>query len=663
MFKFSFLICVLFMLLVSAHGSSQTTRLLKSAEDNLKTSDYYYALQNYLKVYEHKPNDPAVIEKILTCNEYLRNYNDVLAWSEILVGLNNKNPAYLLGNARALHNLGKYGEAEAAYNAYLKLVPADKTKIEFLIRSCDSALKWQHRPPVYKVLNMAAINTSYSEWGLARFKNGYMFSSDRLNENAEIIHSMGKDNAQEISGRTGRPYLKLYTVNENIDSSFGKPAFYTGLESEQYHTSSSSFDARKDVLYFARTRRIELPNSFNKSVFKVELVYSEASKPVRSFPFNSILDYSVGDPSISPNGRRLYFASNMPGGYGGSDLYYSDLNADGSWTKPTNLGPEINTSGQERYPYVAGDSVLYFSSDGYIGMGGLDIYSAHKSKNGWSGVRNMGPPVNSAEDDFALMVIKTTQGNSGSASIQGYFSSDRPGGKGSDDIYAFKTINPVRPAPEMARKDFFLQGKIVDVETNKGLPEVKMAVHEADSPELVRTIKTDSAGKFKFLARQHKKYALAIKLPRYFARRDTISSDTSKTGRSGTFLKIDPMVVNKAIRLDNIYYKFNQWGITLRSAKVLEGMVTLMNENPEIDIELSSHTDTRGDQPINLYISQMRAQSTVDYLISKGLEANRIYAKGYGKSLPLVRCGNSCTFEDHAKNRRTEFKIVKIHAR
>lgn len=651
----------LFLLLVSAPGFSQTTRLLKSAEGNLNTSDYYYALQNYLKVYELKPNDQAVIEKILMCNEYLRNYSDVLTWSELLVSLNGKNPVYRLRNARALHNLGKYKEAKTAYREYLKIVPQDKTKIDFLIRSCDSALNWQHMPVVFKVLNMASINTRNSDWGLARYKNGYMFSSDRLNENAELIHSMAKENVQEICGRTGRPYLKLYTVNENSDLSFGKPAFYAGLSLERYHTSSSSFDSKNDILYFARTRRIDLSNSFNKSVFKVELVYSQASKAVKSFAFNSILDYSVGDPSISANGKRLYFASNMPGGYGGSDLYYSDLNSDGSWTKPTNLGPHINTAGQERYPSLAGDSVLYFSSDGYIGMGGLDIYSAHRTKSGWADTKNMGPPVNSAEDDFALIITRSEQDLTGPPRIQGYFSSDRPGGKGSDDIYAFKTIAPVSSQPVSARTDVIIQGKIVDVETEKGIPEVKMAVHEADSPGPVKTIRTDSAGVFKFAARQHKKYALAVKLPHYFAKKDTLSSDMRTTAARTSFLKVEPMVLNKAIRLDNIYYKFNEWGITTQAATVLEGVATIMKDNPEIDVELASYTDTRGDQAINLYISQMRAQSAVDYLISIGVGAKRIYAKGYGKSTPLVHCGKGCTLDDHAKNRRTEFKIVRIH--
>jgi len=654
-------ILLLLCILVTGESFAQTTTLMKKADDLLNSTDFYYALENYLKVYDKKPNDPLVIEKILACNKFLKNYNDVLTWSEQLVRLNGANPEYRFAYASALHNLGKYKEAKIEYDIYLKSSPTDKKKIYLLERSCDSALKWLKQPYSMKIQNMAALNTGFADWGLTKFANGYMFSSDRRNDEAQQILSNGsKKGSQDIFGGTGRPYLKLYYVNMNADSSWTQPAFFSKLITERYHTSSASFDEKNNILYFSRTRKIDIPKSFNKSTFQVELVYSEAFREVKPFPYNSILNYSVGDPCVTNEGKRLYFSSNMPGGYGGSDLYYCDLKNDGTWTKPANLGPEVNTPGQERYPSVVGDSVLYFSSDGYVGMGGLDIYSAHKTAKGWTGVKNMGPPMNSAEDDFSVIVTKSSPGVSGGTKVEGYFSSDRLGGKGSDDIYSFET--QVSQAP---LSNFVVKAKIINQETGEGIPDVKLAVKETSSPEPVKNIQTDSAGIFKFEAKHHKKYEVAVKREKYFAKKDTISADDqiSLPGKPAVIdmnVKLEPMVINKSIRLDNIYYKFNEWSISDQAAKVLDGLVTVMTDNPEIDIELGSHTDTRGDAAINKYISQMRAQAAVNYLISNGVDGHRIYAKGYGKEVPLINCGSKCSPDEHAKNRRTEFKIVKI---
>lgn len=663
MFKRFYILFVLVLcMLMTGEIFAQTTTLMKKADDQLNDKDYYYALENYLKVYDKKPNDPTVIEKILMCNQFLRNYNDMLTWSEQLVRLDASNPQYRLAYASALHTIGKYKEAKAAYQVYLKSSPTEKGKVDLLIRSCDSALKWLKRPYTMTIQNVAALNTGYSDWGLTKFANGYMFSSDRKNDEAQMILTNGtKKGTQDIFGGTGRPYLKLYYVNLNGDSSWTNPAFFSKLITERYHTSSASFDDKNNILYFSRTRKIDIPKSFNKSSFQVELVYSEAFREVKSFPYNSILNYSIGDPCVTNGGKRLYFASNMPGGYGGSDLYYCDLKNDGTWTKPANLGPEVNTAGQERYPSVVGDSVLYFSSDGYIGMGGLDIYTAYRNaQGGWSGVRNMGPPINSAEDDFSVIITKSTPSASGGNSVEGFFSSDRPGGKGSDDIYSFKSEVAAQP-----KNAFVMQGKITNQETGEGVPDVKLAVKETSSPEPVKNLQTDSSGTFKFEAKKHKKYAVAVKRAAFFAKKDTISADDAviEPGKPATLalnVKLEPMVINKSIRLDNIYYKFNEWSISPQAAKVLDGLVSIMTDNPEIDIELGSHTDTRGDAAINKYISQMRAQAAVSYLISNGVDGHRIYAKGYGKEIPLVNCGGNCSAEDHARNRRTEFKIVKI---
>lgn len=714
----------------------QTFNTLTKANEDFQNTNYYYALQDYLKVYDKKPDDADVLEKIVLCNRYLHNFNDELTWCDQLIRMDGNNTAYKLEHARAQHNLGKYVDAKSEYQDYIKLVPNDSKMVKELIRSCDSGLKWSRNPdPTVKVRNMTELNTPNSEFGLTKFGNGYLFASDRKIDDAKLNGSKKTDPPQEIFGFTGRPYLKLYYVNKKGDSSWEEPSFFSKLMTEKYHTSNASYDETNNILYFTRTRKIVVPKSFSKTTFQAELVYSEAFREIKPFPYNSSLTYSVGDPCITKNGKRLYFTSGAPGGQGGADLYYSDQAADGTWKTPINLGPKINTPGEERFPTLYNDSILYFSSDGHSGMGGLDIFTTTLLPDGsWSPVRNLGAPFNSPQDDYFLEISSIQKLPNGKTAIEGFFSSDRLGGKGSDDLYAFttgsaskpiadkdltkdnspvlsaipetkaqdpsqnpvrnpvqkpvqtspvavkkiqKATSPVNP-PENSVPDthpaqtlvngavqsgtVMAKGKIRDKETGKGIPDVNMAVREVNKTE-VNNYQTDSSGAFAFPLKKTKTYQVKIKKKKFFTHTDTISvSDADSQPPLNMDVKIEPMVIDKPVRLDNINYAFNSWEITSRSSGILDGLVKILTDNPEIDVEIASHTDTRGDQDINKYVSQQRAQAVVRYLILKGVNPRRLSSKGYGKERPLVHCGLSspCTEEDHLQNRRTEFKIVKI---
>lgn len=657
----------LFLTLGTRLTIAQTFNTLKKADDDFASTNFYYALQNYLKVYDKSPENTAVIEKIMLCNKYLHNFNDVLTWSTQLVKLEPRNATYQLEHARAQQNLGKYVDAKNEYQEYLKQAPSEGKLIKEYIRSCDSGLKWSRHPDLtVKVRNVEELNTPYSEFGLTKFGSGYMFASDRKTEDRQVNPGAKKIEPQEIFGFTGRPYLKLYYANPVGDSSWEKPSFFSKLMTEKYHTSNASYDEVNNILYFTRTRKVEVPKSFSKSVFRAELVYSEAFREIKPFPFNSSLNYSCGDPCISRGGNRIYFSSGAPGGQGGQDLYYSDRAPDGSWKTPVNMGSKINTPGEERYPTIYNDSILYFSSDGHSGMGGLDIFTTTLQRNGkWSPVRNLGVPFNSAQDDFFLTITTIQKLGKGKTITQGYFSSDRLGGKGSDDIYFFKTgelAKPILVAETGSDTALVAKGKILDQETGTGISGVNLAVKDVTKPE-IRNFQTDSSGAFSIPVKRSKTYAIRFKKPKFFTKSDTLAVAASgKPGPIALNVKIAPMVVDKPIRLDNIYFAFNSWEINSKSAEVLDGLVKLLNENEGIDVEIGSHTDTRGDILINRYISQQRAQSVVSYLVSKGVESRRLSSKGYGKEKPLIRCGGSspCTEADHAQNRRTEFKIVKI---
>ncbi len=645
------------------HSFAQTFNLQKKADDDFANTNFHFALESYLKIYDKKPDDASIVEKIVLCNRSLHNFNDVLTWCDQLIRLEPNNPEYMLQHAIAQHNIGKYVDAKAEYLEYLKVKPTEQKTILSLVRSCDSGLKWSRSPnPRVLVENVKELNTSFSEFGLTRFGTGYMFASDRKSQETKLLTSKGggkKGEEQEIFGFTGRPYLKLYYVNAKGDSSWEKPSFFAKLMTEKYHTSNASFDEKNNVLYFTRTRKVDVPKSFTKSTFRAELVYSEAFREIKPFPFNSTLNYSVGDPCISSSGKRLYFSSGIPGGQGGQDLYYSDLAEDGTWKTPVNLGAKVNSAGEERYPTLYNDSVLFFSSDGHTGMGGLDLFYSTLQKDGtWGEVTNLGVPFNSAQDDFFLMVTKLQKEDNNSLAIQGYLSSDRIGGMGSDDIYSVKSTDIKKTEPLPPDNSVMAKGKITDQATGDGIPDVKMAVNEVNKPE-ISNYKTDTVGSFAFPVKKQKKYAVRFKKPKFFTKTDTIAI-SNKPEALDIKEKLEPMVIDKAVRLDNIYYEFNSWTISPKSAGVLNGLIKLLNDNPEIDVELGSHTDSRGDREINRFISQKRAESVVNYLETGGIAAKRLSAHGYGKDKPVVDCGSGCTEADHALNRRTEFKIVKI---
>lgn len=657
---------------INALVYGQTFNTLTKANEDFTNTNFYYALENYLKVYDKKPNDVDVLERIVLCNRYLHNYNDVLTWCDQIVRMDQNNTGYKLMHAQAQQNIGKYVDAKKEYEDYLKLVPADAKMVKDAIRSCDSGLKWSRNPDLsVKIRNVAELNTPNSEFGLTKFGSGFMFASDRKSDEGKSGKGVNKkiEAPQEIFGFTGRPYLKLYYVNRKGDSSWEEPSYFSKLMTEKYHTSNASYDEANNILYFTRTRKIVVPKSFSKTTFQAELVYSEAFREIKPFPYNSSLSYSVGDPCISRTGKRLYFSSGMPGGQGGTDLYYCDQASDGSWKAPVNLGSKINTPGEERYPTLYNDSILYFSSTGHPGMGGLDIFTTTLLPNGtWSPVRNLGSPFNSPQDDFFLIISNVQKMGTDKSVLEGYFSSDRLGGMGSDDIYYFKTGETTKPLADKnliqdntPDKTIIAQGKISDPTTGNGVAGVNMAVKEVNKPE-VKNYKTDSSGSYFIPLKKSRKYAVKIKKPHYFTRNDTISVSNDAKTLPKLNPVIEPMVIDKPIRLENIYYAFNSWEITSKSAYILDDLAKVLNDNPEIDVEIDSHTDTRGDFDINKYVSQQRATAVVHYLIIKGINPKRLSAKGYGKEKPLIRCGTDspCTEEDHSKNRRTEFKIIKI---
>lgn len=573
-------VCILLLNL----GIVQAQYILKEADQQFALLNYDKAIALYTQAYKKK----ATVYAAQRLAEAYRLKNDYLAaenWYAIAVKLPDSKNDNILNYAKSLQQNAKYSQAKAEYQNYFsKENPLSSAVKAQLLVSCDSAISWMKKPAQVEVNNLSPVNGTQSDWGAVVYQNALVFASDRANpisgQSAKtpfLKFDGAKLPDKKVYGWTGNAYVKLY-IQQGNDSIQVFPL----NTKTNYHIGAASFAADGSSMYFTLTRIPEKLVKGKIATINVEIYSSKKTDgkwedPI-PFKYNNVNAWSVGDPFISSDGNRIYFVSDMPGGLGGTDIYYADKLQTGEWGDAVNLR-EVNSEGNERSPFMTKEQVFYFSTDGRTGMGGLDIFRRSKNASGENQIENLGFPVNSPQDDFAFH----KDVNTGIS----YFSSNRFGGKGDDDIYS------------------------VESKVN-------------NSPVIVAKEPTDPVAAHKELPQQ-----------------------TTET--------------DKPVRLENIYYDFNKWNIRPDAAVELEKLVQIMKDNSGIWVELGSHTDSRGNDAYNFNLSQKRAESAARYIISRGIEKNRIEAKGYGETQLLNRCSNgiSCTEAEHQLNRRTEFKIIK----
>lgn len=505
----------------------------------------------------------------------------------------------------------------------------------------------------FQIKNVS-INSELAEFGPAFYKQAGLIYATELN-------GTGKD---KWSPRNA-PHLDLtYArfVNTSDLSFLGTPAKLEGLNS-RLHEGTVSFSSDFQTMYFTANYP-KGTNGVNRLRLMQARWFDEKWTNVIELPFNNP-DYSVGHPALSPDNKILYFASDMPGGYGGLDIYMVRELPTG-WSQPENLGPAINSVDNEAFPFMSSDGTLYFASN-HNSMGGLDVYFSRPAGNGtWQPPVSLPAPINSSADDFGFIIRADNSA--------GYFASNRSGGKGNDDIYSFTTSN-VQPASVSC----IVKGRVYEKDSNAGVVNALAKLINTKTSE-TEVATTDAAGSFTFAVDPETDYTLYVSKKGYFTEVRTFSTK----GRDCT------LPINQDIPLDiavsrvpeepitivagggstrpdlplpvinNIYYDFDKWDIRPDAAMELDKIVSFMKENPDISIELLSHTDSRGKAEYNLELSQKRAAAAVSYIVSKGIASSQITSRGMGESKPVNKCkdGVKCTEEEYQQNRRTEFVIV-----
>ncbi len=630
------------------------------AEQYMQNFEYVKAIETYQNHFKTNTPNPTDIRYITYCYMKTNDTKSAESWLSKLINSEAAIAEDIIIYADLLKSEGKYSDAILQYQKLKEIEPAKSKITDENIEICRDILVWTETEPEFIVKNEKHLNSENADFGLIEFGDGFLITSDRIDKSRKS----GKNDTYEW---TGNPYLKLYKVNNDISGNVKTISFIPGINHD-YHNGPGYFDKKTNTLYFTRTKSVKKnyktqnpdPTAWFKEeadiytnrleIYTAELVDGNWQN-ISEFEHNNAENYSVGHPTLSLDGNTLYFVSDMPGGYGETDIYYSEKQSTGEWSDPQNLGSIINTTGKELFPSFDTNGKLYFSSNGHLGMGGLDLFESTGSKNNWTSPGNLKYPINSPKDDFAVIFTEPE--------IMGYFASNRYGGVGSDDIYSFVYSPPPPPLPTeltlvVATYEEFDDGSL------KPLPGINVHYHYKNSEDLI-AIPQITPAVYHTQLNCNETYMVHGTNPDFFALAQEITT-TCETMNDTVFIDLifERIVIDKPIVIENIYYDYNKWNIRHDAAIELDKIVTLLTDNPQIIIELGSHTDSRGTKIYNENLSQRRAESAVQYIISKGISKDRITAKGYGEYELVNNCsdGVQCTEPEHQMNRRTEFKVT-----
>jgi outer membrane protein OmpA-like peptidoglycan-associated protein len=632
---------------------------IKKANKLYNLYDYSQAIPYYLKAVKSKKKETQKEATFKLAESYrmVNNASEARSWYKRSLQYNDVAPINYFYLGQAARTLQEYKDAEQAFRKYAALVP-DDLRGELYAGYCALMEDWEELEPSAEVKNTKNINSKYADFGPAFYKDGVVFASDR---NPSLIE-------EHRYGWTNYNYLNLYMSTpkyfEDFWGDMGSPAAMSSQFNQSFHDGPAFFTQDNNKMFLTRTNKKSGDKGEEGIItFLLKIFYTvikDGKTEFKAFPYNSE-QYSVGHPTVSADGNTMIFVSDMSGSTGGTDLYKS-IFTDGSWSTPVNLGETLNTIGNEGFPTLVNDTLLYFSSDGHPGYGGQDIFVSHMIEGEWSGPQNLYAPINSSYDDFSIAVSSDLS--------SGFFSSNRPGGLGSDDIYAFRNAKPsVKAIPVIAKakiSPLSMKGFVKDKTSGKPLGGAMVFVLNTKTNK-VKVLETGTDGIFTLPAEKDVLYISKAVKPDYMddcLNFRIMEADTSAIYDVPRPLMLDKLEVNKSFRVENIYYDLDKWFIREDAKPALDNLVEIMKKYP-ITAELSSHTDSRASNAYNDELSQKRAEAAVRYIVLQGVDPSRLVAKGYGETRLVNKCsdGVSCTEDEHQQNRRTEFKILSIEKR
>lgn len=614
---------ILLFVFVSISVSAQNIDT-KVADKLVDSYDYVQAVQKYLALIEKGNSDPYVLKQL--GDSYYAMNNTIEAEKWYAQALKTKQaPEIYYRYGQVLKSNGKYTESNTQMKIFADLMPSDKRAKEFTDNP-NYLARLKGINPVFQI-NKLSINSDRSDFGAFLSNNTLYFASARNESN-------------KIYSWNNEPYLDIYQSTYKTDGSYSEPVSVGELNT-RFHEGPVSISNDGNSIYFSSESfkdKLFVNDKVHKlrfgqvNLYKATNENGKWSNPL-PLPFNS-KSYSTGNPSIDREGKFLYFASNMPGSIGGTDLWKVSINNDGTYGVPENLGNSINTIGDENFPFINEENILYFSSNGLTGFGGLDIFSVDLKNGGKP--NNLGEPINSSKDDFAFSF--NTEKNIG------YISSNR---SGIDHIYSASPICKSQ-----------IETIVKNSKTGALIVNSRVALLDSNNVVLENKL-SDDQGRVLFDVECKKGYTVEVYKDGFISNKSAIAKTASGLFSVAVSLEpIDVVVTDTEIILKPIYFENNRSNITIQAAEELDKLVYVMSQNKDLVIFAKSHTDSRGKDDYNMNLSERRAHSTVQYIISKGISADNITGKGYGESELKINCVK-CTEDEHALNRRSEFMIVK----
>lgn len=616
--------------------------------DNLS---YVDAIAVYEKVAEKGFKSVELFQRLGNANYFNAKFEEANKWYKELFALNETVPAeYYFRYSQTLKSVGNYALANEMLAKFSQMSENDNRAKKFKSNE-------QYLGDIKKISNRynvekTNINSEFTDYGTSFFNGHLVFASNRPSKNKL---------SKKVNKWDNLAFTNLYASEVKSDGSLLEPQEFINEVATKFHETTPCFTKDGTTMYFTR-------NNFNEGkagknaektiLLKIYKATYDNGKwiNVKEMPFNSN-DYSCAHPALSPDDKFLYFASSMPGSLGQSDIFKISINEDGTYGKPENLGDVINTEGKETFPFITENNELYFSSDGHQGLGGLDIFAAKLEKEGnYLQVYNVGSPVNCEMDDFAVYFDVKSK--------FGFFSSNRNGGSGYDDIYRFFEKIPLPFNIEQ-----YIVGNVSDLEDIDFIENAKVTILDDQMKQIAETY-TDKNGNYEVKVEPGKKYFVRVQSNKHEMQEVPVDvpNEHGKTPqnfelvkRSGKTSMPKGADLAKILNIREIYFDLDKSNIRPDAEVELQKILVVLNENPKMKIDIRSHTDSRASKNYNLSLSNRRAKSTVAYLVANGISPNRLSCIGYGESKLVNKCadGVECSEAEHQLNRRSEFIVIE----
>ena len=630
---------------------AQPEKELEKANEMYKNFSYVDAIKIYERIAQKGFVNQEMLESLGNAYYYNAEYKKALPWYEQLFqeGKYKVKPEYYYRYAQTLKSVGDYTQADKMMAKFVELTNANDTRAALFEENKDYQTVIKNNSGRFQ-LNNASVNTENSEYGTAFYGDKIVFAGATDARKAK----------RGVSQWTGESFYDLYEA-EHFDQKLGSRKPFSSSVNTQFNESTPVFTKDGNTMYFTRNNYVnrklgtDIENTILLKILRATKDKNGNWGDIVEVPFNSD-QYNVAHPALSPDEKYLYFASDMPGSFGNSDIFRVEILGDNQYGTPENLGNIINTAGRESFPYISKDNVLYYSSDGIPGLGGLDIFAAKFNADGsTSKPVNIGMPGNSADDDFCFVF--------NSDSKIGFLTSNRPGGKGKDDIYSFREDKPLLFS---CQKN--IKGIVKDAKTKAIIANAKVILSDKVMKEVGKDqSKTDGTFTFEKVNCNDSHYYLRGEKEKYETAevnvtvgKDEVVYEILLNPREVAIKK--GMDLAKVFEIKEIKFDYNKADIRPDAAVELTKIVEVMREYPKMKIDIRSHTDSRGADSYNLKLSDRRAKATLEWIVKQGIDRKRLKAKGYGETRLVNGCSNGvpCTEEEHQENRRSEFIVVAM---